>query len=169
MIATALIVSIVLGSAALMVAYALGALWLPVFGILILGVLWVVGQRLRWTWMASVMVVLCGVAAAVGAWLELNAILLVVGLIGALSAWDLDHFTQRLRAVDSVGQERALKRRHLQRLLAADGLGLVAVVLAVNVQIKLSFGLAIALGLIALLGLSLGLRPAIRFLRRGTD
>ncbi len=162
MTAAALITSIVLAASALILAYALGALWLPAAAILIFGLAWIVGQRLGWRWVAWLMVGSSVVAAAVGAWLDLSPVLLVVGLIAALSAWDLDGFARQLKRVDAVEQKQVLQRRHLRRLLLADGLGLLLAVLAVTVQVDLSFGLALILGLIALLGLS----RAIGFLRR---
>lgn len=165
-IAVALIASIVLAASALILAYALGALWLPAAAILLLGAAWIVGQQLSWRGGAWPMMGLFVVVAAAGAWLELNPILLVVGLIAALSAWDLDGFARQLRRVDAVEQEQGLQRRHLRRLLLVDGLGLLLAVLALNLEIDLSFGVALILGLIALLGLSLGLRPAMGFFRR---
>jgi len=162
MTATALIASIIAAASALMLAYALGALLLPAAAILFLGVTWVMGQRLSWTWLARLMVGLFVVTAAVGAVLDLSTVLLLVGLIAALSAWHLDGFDRQLKRVDAVDQEQTLQRRHLRRLLLVDGLGLFLAVLALTVQIDLSFGLALVLGLIALLGLS----RAIGFLRR---
>jgi len=162
MISSALTVSIILAGAALTVAYGLGALWLPAVGILVLKALWIVAQRANWSWMGWLMVVLFAGAAAVGTLLGLTPIPLVVGLIAALSAWDLGEFARQLRCVDAVEHEQALKRRHLRRLLIVDGLGLLFALLTLSIQIKLSFGLAVVLGLVALLGLS----RAIGFLRR---
>jgi hypothetical protein len=154
MTAAALITSIVLAASALMLAYAFGALWLPAAAILISGLLWIVGQRLGWRWVALPMVGLFVVVAAVGAWLDLSPVLLLVGLIAALSAWHLDGFARQLQRVDAVERERALQRRHLRRLLLVDGLGLLLAVPALTLQINLNFGLALVLGLIAFLGLS---------------
>jgi hypothetical protein len=162
MISTAVTISIVLAASALIAGYGLGALWLPAAAVLVMGVLWILGQRAGWSWFAWLMVVLFTGAAAIGTLLDLNRILLTVGLIASVSAWDLDAFARQLRRVDAVEKELALKRRHLRRLLVVDSLGLLIAVLALAVQIKLSFGLALVLGLVALVGLS----RAIRFFRR---
>jgi hypothetical protein len=162
MITTALTISIVLAASALTVAYGLGGLWIPAAVVLVVGALWVLGERAGWSWISWPMVVLFAGAAAVGALLSLNHILLLIGLIAALSAWDLDHLARQLDRVDAVEHESAMKRRHLLRLLAVDGLGLLFAVVALLVEIRLSFGLALVLGLVALLGLSC----ALRFFRR---
>ena len=162
MITTALTIGILLAASSLGLGYGLAALWVPLAAILVMGGLWILGQRAGWSWIAWPMVVLFAAAAALGTLLELNRVLLTVGLIAALSAWDLNGFAGQLRRVDAVEQEGTLKRRHLLRLLTVDGLGLLLALLALVVEIKLSFGLALVLGLAALLGLS----RAIRYFRR---
>ncbi len=162
MISVALTVSIILAASALIVAYGLGALWLPAAGVLALAALWILGRRQNWAWISWLMLTLFAIAAAAGTWLDLKPLPLVAGLIAALSAWGLDDFARQLRHVDAVEREQALKRRHLRRLLIVDGLGLLFAILALKVQIKLRFGLALVLGLVALVGLS----RAIGFLRR---
>lgn len=106
------------------------------------------------------MVVLVSGAAATGAWLGLDPYLLLLGLIAALSAWDLDAFSRQVQDTDAV--KPALEGRHLRRLLVVDGIGLVSAGLALTVQVRLSFGLAMAVAIAALVGLS----RAIGFLRR---
>lgn len=165
MISGALIVSIVLGVAALAGAYAEAGLWIPAALIVSLGVPAMVAQRADKAWVSSLTTVLLASAAAVGAWLELQGWLLLIGLIAALSVWDLDAFARRLSSVDAVDQEQALKRRHLERLLIVDALGLLLGISALTVQIRLSFGLALVLALIALVGLS----RAVGFLERGSS
>ena len=144
---------VVVAVAGLATAYALGALWLPVATILVLGSVWIWGQRAGWSWLGWLMLVLVSLTAGVGAWLDLTPLPLVVGFVAALSAWDLDTFARRLRRVDAVEHEERVKRRHLRRLVVVDGLGLALALLALNVQIRLSFGAALGLGLIALLAL----------------
>lgn len=164
MISGALIVSIVLAVSALAGAYAEAGLWIPAALIVSLAVSVIFTQRSGKAWTASLTTVLLASAAAVGAWLELQGWLLLMGLIAALSAWDLDAFARQLRSVDAVEQEQALKRRHLERLLIVDALALLLGVSALTVQIRLSFGLALVLALIALVGLS----RALGFLGRGS-
>lgn len=120
------------------------------------------GQRANWPWIGWLMLALFASAAVMGTWFELNPALFVIGLIAALSAWTLDNFARQLEEADSVEGEQALKRSHLRRLLLVDGLGLLSTVLALSIQIRLSFALAVVLGLVVLVALS----HAIGFLRR---
>ena len=149
--------SIVLAVLALGAAYGLAGLWLPAAAILILGADWLIVRRVdrfrhpdRMAW---VMMGLFAIAAAVGAWLGTSPLLLTIGMTAALSAWDMDHFARQLGDVDLVVRQRKLARRHLRRLLVVDGIALLFAVLALEVQIRLGFGLALVLGLVALLGL----------------
>lgn len=164
-IAKALTISIVLATSALAAAYGLGAVWLPMAALFILGAVWILGQRAHWGWIGWLMVVLFAGAAAFGTLLELRPVLLAVGLIGAVSAWDLGEFAREVWRADAVEQEETLTRRHLRRLLTVDGLGLLLVLVTMAIEIRLSFGVALLLGLVALLGLS----RTIGFLRRESD
>lgn len=101
-------------------------------------------------------------AAAFGLGQDLPSGWMLLGLVAALSAWDLAHFAHLLDGAEGVEQRRLLERRHLRRLLIVDGLGLLLGGAALTVQIQLGFGLVLLLGLLALLGLS----RAVRFLRR---
>jgi len=166
MVSTALATSIVLAALALTSAYGLDAVWIPAGAILFLATLWLAGQSIKGTayrgWMSWVVVGLFIVVAVAGAWLDLSPLLLTIGLTATVSAWDLDYFARQLNGVDRVVESRKLTRRHLQRLLIVDGVGLLIAVLALNVQIRLSFAPALGLGLIALLGLI----RVIDFMRR---
>jgi hypothetical protein len=154
MISTALTISTILASSMLAVSYGLERLWLPAIAILTLGGVWLLAQRAKWGWMAWPMLALLALAAAVGASLDLNAVLMLGGLTASLSAWDLDGFIRQLESVDIVEQELFLHRRHLRRLLVVDLLGLLPGALALAVEIELSFPLALVLGLVALIALS---------------
>jgi hypothetical protein len=87
------------------------------------------------------------------------------GVVAALAAWDLNPFVQRLRSVDGVGAQaerrQGLERSHLRRLLLVCSLGSALAVVALGSRVKLGFGAAFWLGLLAVLGLS----RAIGFLR----
>ena len=165
MIAIALGSSVVLATCGLMAAYAIGALWVPAGTILVLGILWIAGCKRDWPLLGSLMLGLSTLAAAVGAWLGLRPVFLVVGLAAALSAWDLDHYWRELRNADVVERRRTLSWHHLRRVLIVDGISLLCAAVALRVRIELSFAAALLLGLIALVGLS----HAMGSLRGGSD
>ena len=130
--------------------------------ILIPGILWLFGQWRGRRWTAPVGLVCTVAAAGIGLWLDLSLGWMLLGAVAALCAWDLDHFAQRMRAAGRVEDAPALERRHLQRLLLVAGLGLLLAFLSLEIRIRLTFLVALVLGLLTILGLS----RAVAFLRR---
>lgn len=154
---------VLVAMATLALGYGLGGVWIGVGPVLAVGVLWLIGRRLGWGWVASLGLALWTVAAAVGLWVGLGAGWMLVGVVAALSAWDLDHFIRRLRETGRVERAGAMERTHLGRLLAVDVAGLALGALALGVRIRLGFGIALVLALVAVWGLS----RAVRFLQGG--
>jgi hypothetical protein len=158
-------VSVCLSVGAFALGSALGGLWFVALPILVLGVAWLAGQTRGWPWIASLGLVLSTVAAAAGLLVGLGAGWMLAGLVAALAAWDLHHFSHTLESVPRVEGARSLERRHLQRLLIAVGLGVLLAVVALGIRVTLGFGLVLLLGLVAVLGLS----QAVAFLRTESD
>jgi hypothetical protein len=158
--------STLLAAAVLALGYGLGSAWSGVGPILAVGLLWLASQwRDWWGWTASWALAFFTGAAAVGLWLGLGAGWMLAGVVAALSAWDLDHFAQRLKRAGWVEGTCALEHRHLRRLLAVDGLGFLLGAVALGIRIPFGFGVALVLGLLAMWGLS----RAVGFLRREGD
>jgi hypothetical protein len=67
--------------------------------------------------------------------------------------------------VDRVEDERGMTRRHLGRLLAVAGLGLILTIVALGIEVRLTFLMAFLLGLLAVWGFS----RAVTFLRQESD
>ncbi|MBN1979019.1 MAG: hypothetical protein JW918_16585 [Anaerolineae bacterium] len=160
--ARALPASIALTAGALALAYGLNGSWSIVIAIAVLGGLWLLGLWRGWGWTASVGLACFVIIAAVGLGMSLRGIWMLAGVVGALSAWDLDHFAHQLRKSGQVKGARTLERRHLQRLLIVDGASLLLGAVALGARIEFSFGAALLLGALA----TLGLTRAIGFLRR---
>ncbi len=165
MIAKLLPISIILSASVLALGCGLNGLWTWVEFVVAVGSLWLLGRWRGWGWMAFVGLASFVGAAAAALWLGVGAGWTLFGVTAALSAWDLDHFAQRLSRVEQTDGTRALERRHLERLLIVDGLGLLLGAVALGIKIEFGFGAALLLGLIAVLGLS----QAIGFLRRESD
>jgi hypothetical protein len=157
-----LLISTVAATSTLALGYGLAGLWPATLLLLVLGSFWLLGQQRGWGWVASVALVFFVGAAAVGFWLDLGAGWMLLGVVAALSAWDLDRFAQRRRGAERVEKARELERRHLQRLLIVDSLGLLLATAGLQVRVRVGFGGAFSLTLLAVLGLS----RVIGFLRR---
>lgn len=130
-----------------------------------LGLLWLGGLRRGWLWVAPLGLAGFALVAAAGLLQALGAGWMVVGLVAALCAWDLHYLAHSLRDLEPEGAHRALERRHVHRLLAVAGLSLILAAVALTVEIKLTFFLALLLGLLA----AWGLGRVVGFLRRESD
>ena len=127
-----------------------------------LGVFWMIGYSKGWKWPASVIFTLLLGASAIGIWLNLSRWCILLGVIGALCAWDLDHFAQRIRYAGRVMEKRKLERHHIRRLLVVSIIGLLCGTLALKIKIELNFSAVFLFGLIAVLGL----RSVIIYLKK---
>ena len=117
------------------------------------GILWLVGQRQGWGWVANVellffvfTVVLCTLSGV-------SEGLMLFVLVSAICAWDLDCFNHRLRKAASIIKKDELERNHLKRLLSVIFFGSLLSVPALVMDIHLKFGWILLLGVILLVGL----------------
>jgi len=165
MLGKMLLISIALATSALVLGYAASGVWIGALLLLAWGLLWLLSRRRGWSWGGSLALALSVAAAVVGVRLEVGSGWMLLGVAAALSAWDVDHFERRLEGAGRVEDARALKRRHLRRLLIVDGLGLLVGAVALSVRTGFGFGPSLLLGLLAILGLS----RAIGFLRHRSD
>jgi hypothetical protein len=157
--------SAVLAALVLALGYGLNELWGGVAVAVAVGGFWLAGQWRRWEWVASAGLVVWIGVAALGLVLGVRGGWMLVGVVTALVAWDLDRFVWRVRAAGRVEDADALERRHLRRLLAVGGTGLLLGVIAFSLRIRLGFAVAFLLALLALWGLS----RVVGFLRREGD
>ncbi len=138
----------------MVLSYAINQFWIASFLITILGILWLVGYLKGWKWQASVMFTLFIGASAIGLWLNLSQWLILLSMVGAISAWDLDHFTQRLRYAGLVVERPNLEKYHIKRLFVVNFFGLLLSLITFNIEVKLGFGAILLLIMIAVLGLN---------------
>lgn len=152
---------VVLAVAALMAGYGLRGMWLAALPIAALGLLWLVAWRRgphsprQAEWLASLALVGTAALAGVGA-AGLGAGLgwMLAALVASLSTWDLHHFRRQMAQAAHVEARADLERRHLQRLFLVDGLGLLIGLVALQVRTRLSLGVLLLLGLVAMFGLN---------------
>jgi hypothetical protein len=154
--------SIVLTTSALALGYGLNGTWVGVILIAATGFVWLLGLRRGWRWVAPCGLVCYVIMAAIGLGMGSWNGWMLIGVVGALSAWDLDHFVRRLRESGQVENTHALERRHFQRLLIVDSVGLLLGMVALGIRIEFSFSIGLLLAVLA----AFGLTRAIGFLRR---
>jgi hypothetical protein len=140
-------------------------LWIWTLPSLGFATLWLLGHRRGLKWIPSLGLLLFIGLTAIGLWLTLSTVLMLLGMIAALATWDLDSFLQRLEGAERVDQRNDLERRHLQRLLIVEGAGIFLAFAGLSSDVSFGFGSALLLGLLAIVGLS----RTIGFLRRESD
>jgi hypothetical protein len=158
----ALVLSILLGTAALAMGYRQGdAVNYAIWFLLLAGV-WLFTHFRKWYGFSSIALVFVIAAAAYGVWLEYPAVWMLLGAVGGLLAWDLSDFSRRLNSASPMDDIRAMELRHLERvgIVAALGLGLALLSVFLRFE-RLAFEVAVGLLLLAALGLTrlvIGLR-----------
>lgn len=145
--------SMALATLALVLGCAANGFWLGALVAVLLGALWLAGWPRGWDWANPLALVGNVTTAALGVWLGGAPWALLLGVVATLAAWDLCHFAAQLRHTPQVIGEVALVTAHLRRLGVATGAGLLLGGLALTLRLGLSFGPALALLLLAGLGL----------------
>lgn len=158
----ALILSILLGSASLVIGYSQAGATDYGRGLVLLPVLWIFAHVRKWYWFSSIALVIIIVAAAYGVWQEFPVVWMLLGAVGGLLGWDLSDFARRLSYASPMDDIRPMERRHLERagIVAALGLGLALASVFIRFE-RLAFEVAVGLVLLAALGLTrlvIGLR-----------
>jgi uncharacterized membrane protein len=149
-----LFVSLGLAAGGLALGYALAGHWIWAALAIAVGLSWLLGQWRGWGWVASAGLLAWAALAAIGFWVDLGAGWMLCGMVAALTAWDLDHLVRRIGGLAGDERVRDLQRRHLRRLLLVDGVALSIMAIALGIDVKFSFAVALLLGLLAVLGLS---------------
>jgi hypothetical protein len=143
-----------LATFALALGYAGQSLWAGVGIVVVIGLLWLAGDWRGWDWAAEPCLAGWVSMAAFGAWLGLTSGWMLLGVVAALAAWDLAHFTARLRGAGAITPPSELTRNHLRRLAVVAGAGLLLGGIALGVRVELTFGWAILAAALAIIGLS---------------
>jgi hypothetical protein len=159
------LVCIAIATLALTLGYGLSASWAVAPVMVALGVVWAMQQHRGRAWASPAGLALAVIAAGAGFWAGVRAGWLLVGVVAALSAWDLDQFEQHLRGAGQVLGRPEMERRHLLRLALADTIGLTVAIVALQVQVHFTFFAALLLAALAVLGVS----ELIVYLRKGRE
>jgi len=143
-----------LATGLLAAGYAMKGSWGWCVLIAVFGLFWLYAQRLGRGGIGSFGLFFFSVAATRGTFLDIKAGWLLLSVVAALLAWDLDYFLRRLRQAGRVEKSFSLELNHLKRLLAVGGLGLLFGGAALTVKLHLHLGWILLLGVISLFSLS---------------
>lgn len=120
-------------------------------------IFWVLTVRFKWSWGSSlifagyfVFVIAAFLRGGQTAWL-------MVGILAALTGWDLLDFLWRLEDAGRIEHEDKIVTQHLTRLAVVAVTGSFLAIFAVQFQIRLDFGWVLGLVLLAILMIRWGL------------
>jgi len=140
--------------AALAIGYAVGGYINWAFVIILFGGLWYFAHLRGAQGLETLLFFGYALAAAVGFWVQLAPLAMLVAMVAALGAWDLDHFSQRVRLVERAELTSGLNRNHLRRLAIIEGLGLLAGLAALTSSLQIPFWTELLLVILAVYGIS---------------
>lgn len=153
---------ILLSALALGAGWAALALWWGPAGLILAVALWLIGEIRGWRWSSYTGLFLLVILAAVGLALDMPPLWAILGVVLALAGWEMSHFRRFLARANVIDNEEILIQRHWRRLMVISLLGALLAGLAVTIQFSLSFGVALLLAVLALVGLG----RAMHFLRQ---
>ncbi len=150
----ALVLSIIIGAAALAWGYVQVGLGQLARWIVLFEVIWLLATWQRWRWFAHLGLAFNFLAAALGLWfLNFPPGWMFAGAVAGLLAWDLTDFRYRLRFSANDAERRVVERRHLMRVAFVAILGFALASAAMAVKLQFNFEWAVLLALISVLGL----------------
>lgn len=150
-----------LASLSICLAFGQGQLPLSVAASVLIGILWVVVLLRGWyraiPWLFLLFI---GLSMA-GALLDLSRGWLFLGMVSILGAYDLSRFAYRLATPPLIAGSSIMEQHYLKRLLLVVGISGILGLTAYSLTIRIGFGLAVALSLVAVLCF----RQTARYLR----
>jgi hypothetical protein len=135
-------------------AYLLAGQWfiLPAFAVL--GIGWVVLRRNSKAGASRWLLAGTTSTAAIAAIMDLSMILIILGLVAALAAWDLADLDSTLRSCARAEDRSRLMHLHMKWLLPAVGSGMLLALLASIAHFDLPFAAAATLAVILMVSLA---------------
>jgi hypothetical protein len=165
MIERLLFLSISFATMSLAAGLALNQTWIWLPFPLLWALLWLIGHRRKWAWIADFEFAIYILLAISGLWVSISPGWVLVGMVSTLIAWDAAGFLLRVHDCQSQADVHRLAYEHYRRVLPVILAGFALAALTLNLNLTLDFSSILLLGLIAILGLS----RMIGFLRKVSD
>lgn len=153
MVLAAETICVLTGMLPLIVGYTHSRLFPAVVGCFGVGVFWIYSERRGWHWVAPAGLFVFVTAAGAGLWIGLPPVLMALSVLGSLMAWDLAGFSRRLNDAAPEDDLRGLEKNHLVQLASLGVAGLVLILAALLIHLRISFGWMFLLVLAAIFGI----------------
>lgn len=119
-----------------------------------LAALWIFAQQRSWRWGSDISLAGTLFLSVFGLFNEMDWLVALLALSLALAAWDLSNFGHRVLSAAFVRNPGRLLQRHVERLGVALGSAGLLSAIALNLEIRLSFAVAVSLVLILYLSVN---------------
>lgn len=139
-------------------AFAAANLWIGVLLLLFIGAVWLAGMGYGRSRLISLSLAGLIATSAVGTVLDVSPTILITGIALALFAWTMENVAEQFTAVSQVRDEKEVIKKHVQWAGGIIGLGWLLGVAALNLQLGLTFGWVLLLGIVVVIALSLFVR-----------
>ncbi len=153
--------SLVAAVACLLLGYTLIGEWLVLFALPVVIVFWIAAGRRTTFWTGSSLLAIYVVLAVVGIMLHVSAVLMTLGCVFALAAWDLSDPRGYATGPGPREKSSLLETTHLRSLAATVGISMLLALLATSVRLQLPFGILVLLSLL----LAGGIAYAVHYIR----
>jgi hypothetical protein len=146
-------ICVLTGMLPLFVGYTQSRLIPAAVGCFVIGLFWIYSERRGWHWVAPAGLFVFVIAAGAGVWIRLPPILMALSVLGSLMAWDLAGFSRRSKDAAPEDDLRSLEKSHLLQLASLGAAGLVLILAAMLINLRISFGWMFLLVLAAMFGI----------------
>jgi hypothetical protein len=132
------ILTICIFTALLAYAFAANNYGMGSFLICAMGIFWIVTCHYKWSALLTLVFYVAIITTAVGIYLGIAPLLMIISAIAALTTWELDHYRRYLLSVDRLVAEATLIRRYAFRLAFLVAIGLIISIIALSIHLTLS-------------------------------
>jgi len=116
---------------------------------LIIGILWLYGLKRNLNLIASLWMILLIIIASSCIVSEISVAWMLLTVIAAIYAWDLDWFVRRINNAVHVEKIQQMEQHHLKRLLIITAISFILSMVTLNLEFSFNFFWMLFLALIA--------------------
>ncbi len=118
------------------------------------GIVWLLLELYDRRFLNSIFFMLFTILAILGCLRSMSALILLIGFITDLAAWDLSRFLLRSANLANVENKTRFEKRHLYRLSLTIGSGFLLALLPIFIAFRLNFVIVFFITLLAMIVLS---------------
>lgn len=137
-------------------------IWYTLPGFLMIMLIGIYSDSRSWMLGASVALLTILSTAAVGFYLDINPVWLILGLLFGLFFWDMSYLNHWMQNAGRILDQDALLSKHGIRLMIVGGIGFFTSVAALTAEISLGFGWLVFLGFVVFITLSFVISSLLR-------